>query len=193
MDIANFIMMILALLAVAYSIISTIAIVLGKKPEGGDEGAWPEEDTDAWQDVDDSIEAYPKASTKKVSLPPPLPQEIEQQEIERIRTLPKAKKALPPHERFTGDKFALKTKYDTYETHTAIDDRSLEIGLRPVGELVSEAVRLAETEGAVFKRKKRVPAKEILQALPSKKALVVSLEVLKEPVSLRSFPLPWNK
>ena len=186
MDISNIIVMILAMLAIAYSIVSTIAVVVSQKKEGPERKGPEQEGYEPWQEEGDELEEYAPdkyARTEKprIVAPPPLPQKL------------KVKKALPPQKRFTGEKFAFKTKYDTYETHTAIEDRSIEIGLRPIGELVSDAVRLAEAEGALFEREKRVPVRELVQSLPSKKALWIAHEVVSTPLSLRHFPLPWNK
>lgn len=59
-------------------------------------------------------------------------------------------------------------------------------------ELVSDAVKLAESEGSVMVRPKKASIHDLIKSLPQEKLLLISYEVFKEPVCKRKNPFPWN-
>lgn len=64
--------------------------------------------------------------------------------------------------------------------------------LPPQVELVSDAVKLAESEGSVMVRPKKASIHDLIKSLPQEKLLFISYEVFKEPVCKRKSPFPWN-
>lgn len=116
--------------------------------------------------------------------------------------VPQAIKSPPPprpladteksyNQRPVGD-FDFHSKLDDFTQTTSIDDRALEIGIRPGSELGSDAFRLAQTEGAVMKRPSKASIKQLIKSLPEEQLLFLSYEVFHVPVSKRPSPFPWN-
>ncbi len=91
-----------------------------------------------------------------------------------------------------ANKFEFEANLDDYSQTTNIDDRKLTISLRPGDELVSDAFRLAQTEGLVMKRPQRPTIQQLISSLPQDKLLFLSYEVFHVPVSKRPSPFPWN-
>lgn len=114
----------------------------------------------------------PKAYTPP--LPPPAPKIDKAQKQEAI------------------GEFSFHSKLDDYTQKTSIEDRELEIHLRPASDLCSDAFRLAQSEGAVMKRPVKPSIKQLIKSLPEEQLLFLSYEVFHVPVSKRSSPFPWN-
>ena len=70
--------------------------------------------------------------------------------------------------------------------------RHIEPDLPAQIELVSDAVKLAESEGSVMIRPKKASVHDLIKSLPQEKLLLISYEVFKEPVCKRKSPFPWN-
>lgn len=105
---------------------------------------------------------------------------------------PVAKSAPPTAPQSVEKKFVFRSQLDEFSQHTAIEDRHLEIHLRPSSELVSDAFRLEATEGAVVQKAKKPTVHELIKSLPQEKLLFISYEVFHVPVSRRPSPFPWN-
>lgn len=183
MDLLNeFISILITILAViyAFSSLAKSAARAGRSKRSPDEREVDdadifeeEEDEEGFEEIVLKQEPIkPKVTTPP--LPPPAPkiQKAQKQEV-------------------VGE-FSFHTNLDDYTQKSAIEDRELEIHLRPGIELGSEAFRLAQTEGAVMKRPTKPSIKQLIKSLPEEQLLFLSYEVFHVPVSKRSSPFPWN-
>ncbi len=162
MNLDDIISLFVIVVAIIYTLISVFKTITGLKKEEKD---YLDED----EDEDEEYEVKkPKAKAK--SLPPEAPKQQ-----------PSSPKSA-----------VFRSKLDDYTTRTSIDDQHLDIHLRSPNDLVSDAFRVAESEGAVVKRAKKASIHDLIKALPSKKLIFLSYEVFSQPVSRRKTPFPWN-
>jgi hypothetical protein len=166
-NIADILATIIAVAAILYSVVSTIMVILNPdkyKP------APPQDDEMQGDEMQEEVVPF-EPPVEVVAAPPPQPEQ-------------------PPEVRFRPDRFRFETKMDRFRQKTAIEERSLESGLRrDPNELVSDAVRLSETPVGVIRHTKP-PG---LNDFGSKKLMWISHEIFSKPVSERSSPFPWDR
>lgn len=143
--------------------------------EVDDEDMFEEEESFEDESFEEFVLKQEAPKPKAIKLPPP-----------PVAATPAAAK-----QEAVGD-FDFHSKLDDYTQKTSIDDRALEIHLRPGSELGSDAFRLAQSEGAVIKRPTKASIKQLIKSLPEEQLLFLSYEVFHVPVSKRSSPFPWN-
>lgn len=156
-DISQIIGLIIALAAIIYTFFSAYLDIFRKrkKPPQGDVEAIEEylaeiEKQDEEQEIDEEEK----------------PREIEPQ------SMPAAKWQKPEI------KYAFKPTLDAFRPETSVEKQALHIGLRRPEELGSKALEeLSQTK--VERVQKHSRAAELITKLPSKKALIIVLEVMK--------------
>lgn len=166
----DYLSLIVAVLAVVYSIFTVLRSIFSKDaaPSYGRDSDF-EEDED-----DDEFEKVVEPVKKKAPV--------------RVPVIPKQAMSVAKKQ----ENFEFHAKLDDYTQTTAIDDRHLEIHLRPGSELCSDAFRLAQSEGSVMVRPAKPTIQQLIKSLPQEKLLFLSYEVFHVPVSKRSSPFPWN-
>jgi hypothetical protein len=195
MDIANILALLIALFAVGVSIISTIGSLMKSRKESPrsssrssrnsqrDDDFDDEEDDEEEFEEEELTEFEERQMRKPAATPPPPPP----------RFSPVARgRELPPEKKFATEKFTFHAKLDDFTSQTAIEGRTIAIGLHTPDEIISDALRLAETEGTLYKTKKSIPVRDVLKKLPNKKLLWISHEIVSGPVSRRA-PFPWDR
>lgn len=128
---------------------------------------------DDWEEEEVQQEPQKPVFAKKKTQPP----------------IPQKKQSKTPLRASRGadEKFTFRSSMEDFQQKSAVTERQLDIDLRPGNMLVSEDLR---TEGVVYKKKKQVLIKRLLQAMPKKNSIVVAREVLDMPVAFRKSPFP---
>lgn len=156
-DIGELIGMVIAFLVVAYTLISSVLEVMyGKKrPQKPVEEIYKE----IFQEEEEEEEPEEELPVVKAPLPPPVPKA----------------------EKFREPSFEFHSKLDAFKTHSAIEDRALDVKLHTGEDLLSDKFK-----GVMqVKRAAESPAAQFLKSLPSKKALIIAAEIVNPPLSLR--------
>ena len=129
-----------------------------------------DEDDEDDEDEDDETVLYRRKSSKASTPTPPSIPEL----------LPKpSDRGWPRPE----EKFIFHPTLDDFKQKTRIEERKLDINLRSPEELVSDSLKAWGQTSTT--KKKQAPVTEMLAALKSKKALIVALEIMEAPVSIR--------
>ena len=175
-DASQIIGMIIALVAVLYTVITTAREIFShkkvdqRKKQSAQEflkeylGTMKQEDEDDEEEEDESEYAHPQPLP-----PPPPPLEIKG----------------PTPWRRPEEKFKFQTKLDNFRPKTAIEVRNLHISsVRPGDELVNAS--LSELQGGSLEsHKKEKGVHRLFAHLTPKKMLIVAHELIKPPVGMR--------
>ena len=162
MEAGDIISLLLGLFAIAYVVLNVLADLSRKRNKQDEESV-----------LDELV-----TTVKKPPVPPlPPPSMPKQQKSKPLRSMKGA-----------DEKFDFYSNLEGFRQKTAIEERALQIHLRKAEEIVSEDLR--QTEGAVYKTKKKSPIALQIQALPSRSLLVISHELLRAPVAFRNSPFP---
>lgn len=133
------------------------------------------------EEDDEPLMPPPRPKKQKAAKrPPPSP----------MQTLAKTNTPLRSSQGVADEKFAFRSSMEGFRQESAVEDRVFTTRLKPGELLVSEDLRVLQSEGAVYKRKKHIPIASLLQAMPKKSTIVVAREVLDLPVAFRKTPFP---
>jgi len=169
-DIGELIGMVIAFLAVAYTLVTSILETIhGKRPQQ--------------KPIEDIYEDVFKREEEVFD-------EDEEEELVEQRESPKPtvlQTPAQPIRRHEIGAFEFHSALDTFKTRTAIDDRKIEVKLHSGEDLISDQFKGPIVSNAA----QESPVKALLKALPSKKALILSAEIINPPLSLRN-RAPWQ-
>ncbi len=159
MEIADIVGIVIAFIAVVYSFVSSLMQALSRRQKESEEKM--------------ARDNKPKSKQRRQ---PPVPPALVTHKEKRV-----------PLRAQTGadERFVFHSTLDEFQAKSAIEDRKLPNHLRPIGELVSEDLRIQQSEGSLYTRQKKAPIHRLIRSLPSKKALVVSYEVFNTPIAFR--------
>ena len=117
---------------------------------------------------------------------------LKQEKVQKLQKSKSEQQFYQPPLPTEQKEFSFHSQLEDFKQHTSIDDRHIEINLRPGTELTSAAFRLAQSEGSVMVRPSKPTIQALIKSLPSEKLLFLSYEVFHVPVSKRPSPFPWN-
>ena len=188
--------MIIALIAVAYSLIATIRDIFNPKKK---QTQRPQPDYYSPKSPQEVVEDYLRQIEKREEEDNEY-EEIEQEEKQlHLRKPPQVPPLPVPNIKATKaailtslkESMDFRSPLEGFKQKSAIDDRKLQISLHAADDVISEKFKDIE-EGVLFRRPKNVPIKNALQKMHSKKMLVIAYEVLSPPVGMRTQKTPWT-
>lgn len=137
-----------------------------------------------------------EADEEEEEMPPPRPPRPKKQKADKRSTPPipytiaKPKTPLRSSQGIADEKFVFRSSMEGFRQESEVEERELTTRIRPGEFLVSEDLRVLQSEGAVYKRKKNIPIASLLKAMPKKNTILVAREVLDVPVAFRKTPFP---
>lgn len=166
--------MIIAIIAVVYTIATAFIDIFRKRPS---------------QDVEVSKEK--KALYKELAKAIGKDEDEEEEEEERIMVQKKQVSPSPSSIQKKGwrkpeEKFVFHSSIESLHPKTAIDERALEIHLRSGDELVNKTLQELSLEGPQVIKRKASPLKLMMKGLGSKRTLIIATELIRPPVGFRS-------
>ena len=168
METGDIISILFAIFGVAYILVTTLSELNREKKRGKQQRREQGEE----ESVTQALPA-PKLPRQR---PPSLSKEQKQTGLRSMRGVDK--------------KFEFRSNLEEFHQKTNIDERALQIHLRPSDELVSEDLRIQRSEGTVYNTKKKSRIQAEIASLPSRSILIISHELIRGPVAFRSTIFP---
>lgn len=188
-DVAQVIGMVIALIAVIYTIATSVSDIFRKKK--------PPHDAAVEKEKKSTIEEFLKSMEAETEEDD---EEEERQEEVRILQKREASHKPPPAPREAElfkqkssargwprpeEKFIFHTNIEDFKQKTAIDERKLEVKLRTGEDLISDDLKVWGQVSTRQAQAKDAPIHQLVKNRSSKKALIIAAEIIQPPVGFR--------
>jgi hypothetical protein len=186
-DISQIIGMVIALIAVFYTVGSSIYDLFFRKKPKVEQKEEQEEPLEDWLST---LERREEEERERAAQEREEEEKLEEEHEYELKKEIDAKLAASqqPQKSWVKpeEKFVFHTKIEDYRPKTAIEERNFEVKLRTGDELVSKSLTaLAATNVVTGQKKKKSSIQDLVRALPSKQALIIATEIIRPPVGMR--------
>lgn len=166
--------MIIAIIAVVYTIATAFIDIFKKRP--------PQE-----VEVPEEKKALYKELAKTIGKNEDEEEEEEEEVMVQKKPAPPAPSTIQKKEwKKPEEKFVFHSSIESFRPKTAIDERKLEIHLRSGEELINKTLQELSLEGPQVLKRRPSPLRLMMKTLNSKRTLIIATELIRPPVGFRS-------